>query len=149
MLSVEKYIRFNLTVSNIEKALQKYKNSNLAEYNLRSTHMLCLVSLKYGEAMTAADLADVCAVNKALISRVTADLFDMGYIEYTADSINKKYKKKITLTESGLNVTDEIAEKITSAVTSVSGQISETRLAVFYDVLFTIEKNLTNLAKND
>ena len=111
--------------------------------------MLCLVSLKYGEAMTAADLADVCAVNKALISRVTADLFDMGYIEYTADSVNKKYKKKITLTESGLNVTDEIVEKITSAVTSVSGQISETRLAVFYDVLFTIEKNLTNLAKND
>ena len=84
-----------------------------------------------------------------LLSRVTADLFDMGYIEYTADSINKKYKKKITLTESGLNVTDEIVEKITSAVTSVSGQISETRLAVFYDVLFTIEKNLTNLAKND
>ena len=124
MLSVEKYIRFNLAIANVEKALQKYKNSNLAEYNLRSTHMLCLISLKYGEAMTAADLADVCAVNKALISRTTADLFEMGYIEYTADSAERKYKKKITLTESGQHVTDEIVEKITNAVASVSGNIS-------------------------
>ena len=111
--------------------------------------MLCLISLKYGEAMTAADLADVCAVNKALISRTTADLFEMGYIEYTADSAERKYKKKITLTESGQHVTDEIVEKITNAVASVSGNISETRLAVFYDVLFTIERNLTKLAGNN
>jgi len=148
MHSVEKYIRFNLTVSNIEKALQKYKNSNLTEYNLRSTHMLCLISLKDGGGLTAMDLAEVCSVNKALISRMTADLFEMGYIEYTADSADKKYKKKMILTEDGRSVTEEIIGKITKAVDAVSGNIPDFKLAVFYDVLFTIEKNLTNLAEN-
>jgi len=149
MRSVEKYIKFNLTVSNIEKALQKYKNCNLTEYNLRSTHMLCLIRLRDSEGMTAVDLAEACAVNKALISRITSDLFERGYIEYTADSADKKYRKRIALTADGCSVTDEIIQKITSTVEAVSGGISEARLAVFYDVLFTIEKNLTNLAENN
>ena len=147
MHSVEKYIKFNMTFSNIEKELQKYKNSSLTEYGLRSTHLLCMVRLKDSGGMTPTELAESCSVNKALISRVTADLFERGYIEFTADSADKKYRKKMALSNEGERITEEIIQKITHAVSAVSGNISARKLAVFYDVLFTIEKNIENLSK--
>ena len=149
MLSVEKYLKFNSIISNIEKELQKYKNSNLAEYNLRSTHMQCMILLSKSNGMTAMELVDSCAVNKALVSRVTSDLFERGYIEFTPDSADRKYRKKMVLTEEGSRITEEIIAKITGAVTAVSGNISERKLAIFYDVLFTFEKNIENLSKNN
>lgn len=149
MLSVEKYIKFSSIVSNIEKELQKYKNTNLEEYNLRSTHMQCLISLNDSDGMTAVDLADACAVNKAMISRVASDLLERGYIGFTPDSADKKYRKKMALTEEGKRVVDEIIAKIRHAVTAVSGNIPEEALSVFYDVLFTIEDNIEKLSNNN
>lgn len=149
MLSVEKYIRFNLIISSLEKSLQKYKNSNMTEYDLRSTHILCLISLKNSKGLTAAELIDTCSVNKALISRITADLFKRGYIEYTPDSADKKYKKRMVLTDEGRAVTDDIERKINRAVDFVSGTIPDEKLETFYEVLTTIETNITSLAKQN
>ena len=82
-MSGERYVRFCMAVEQMAKTLQKYKNEKLAAFGLRSMHLMFMFQLHQSEdGLTGTELAAICSVDKAFISRVTGELISLGYVEY-------------------------------------------------------------------
>lgn len=138
----ERFARFSFAIDKVAKNLQKYKNEHLEKFGLRSMHLMYLVSLgRTPEGMTATELAQNCSVDKAFISRLTGDLCDAGYVEYKTKK-GTKYNNKLILTESGRKIMKEIQKIIDDSVSHIIGDIPETHLTIFYNVLNQIAEHL-------
>ena len=71
----ERFQTFSGLISRAEKALQRAKAENVRGYGLRSVHVSCLLALyEHEEGLTGTELAAVCGVDRAQISRVAAEL---------------------------------------------------------------------------
>ena len=71
----ERFQEFSGLISRAEKALQRAKAENVRSYGLRGVHVSCLLALcEREEGLTATELAAVCGVDRAQISRVAAEL---------------------------------------------------------------------------
>lgn len=139
----DRYITFSISIEQIAKNLQKLKNERMALFGLRSVHVTCLVRLGKAKGMTGAELAESCEVDKSLISRVIGELEEKGYVCY--EVCDKKYRRKIFLTESGEQVLKEIRRILFDAVDTVRGDISDEEIETFYRVLNHFDKNICAL----
>ena len=97
------FMRFSRATDAIIKNLQRYKNEKLQSFGLKSMHLMFLYSLdKAKDGLTAGELSEVCGVDKAFISRMTAELKKTGYVVYSETKpVRFHYKKKLVLTEYG------------------------------------------------
>lgn len=145
----DRFIRFSIATDTILKNIQKYKNDRLASFGLRSMHLMFLYCLDKAEnGLTPVELAKTCSVDKALISRISTELRDKGYVAY-ADGENcelSHYKRRITLTEAGRNVMDVINSMISDSVDRIASGVSGEQLETFYAVLAMFAENLGSLA---
>lgn len=140
----ERYITFSITIEQIAKNLQKLKNDRMAQFGLRSVHATCLVRLGQSKnGLTGAELAESCEVDKSLISRVIGELEEKGYVFY--EVCDKKYRRKIFLTDSGVRVLDEIRKILSDAVDAVRGNLSDAEVEIFYRVLNYFDGNICSL----
>ena len=122
----------------------------MEKYGLRSAHVMCLFNLvKSREGLNSTELAEVCGVDKAFVSRVTSELENRGYIERTQNSQGSIYKCKFTLTEQGLEINHYISKKIAEIMNNVSGNIADYKLKGFYDVLEAIDENISFQVKEE
>ncbi len=142
----DSFIRFSLATETILKNIQKYKNEKLEEFGLRGMHLMYMYCLdKAPGGMTPAQLAKSCSVDKAFISRVTAELRQRGYVDYCEDSEEhdrQKYKKRISLTSDGKRIMAHVNEMITHAVSAMTSGITQDQLETFYLVLSRLDGNL-------
>lgn len=152
MDSSDRFIRFSIATDTILKNIQKYKNDRLASFGLRSMHLMFLYCLdKAQEGLTPVELAKSCGVDKALISRISTELRDKGYIDY-ADPGNRadsRYKRRITLTEAGRSVMDVVNSIISDSVERIASGVSGEQLETFYAVLAMFAENLGALAEGE
>ena len=108
----ERFQTFSGLISRAEKALQRAKAENVRGYGLRSVHVSCLLALyEHEEGLTGTELAAVCGVDRAQISRVASELTGMGLICEAAPGPRRRYRGALTLTEG-----DERNLKITTPV---------------------------------
>lgn len=143
-MNESRYITFSISIEQIAKNLQKLKNDKMASFGLRSVHVTCLVRLGQSKkGMTGADLAETCGVDKSLISRVLFELEEKGYIFY--EESDKKYRRKIFLTESGSIVLSEVQRLLETAVDEVRGDVTDAELECFYRVLNYFDRNICDL----
>ena len=147
----EGFLRFSLSTDAILKNIQKYKNEQLSAFGLRSMHLMFLYCLSRSEnGMTPGELARSCSVDKAFISRITAELKELGYVDDITGSANAgqecRYKKHISLTEAGQHVMEKINSMIAEAVEKISAGISPEQIETFYSVLSHMDENLLALA---
>ena len=106
----ERFQTFSGLISRAEKALQRAKAENVRGYGLRSVHVSCLLALyEHEEGLTGTELAAVCGVDRAQISRVAAELTGMGLICEAAPGPRRRYRGALTLTEEGRELTAQIA----------------------------------------
>lgn len=146
-MNESRYITFSISIEQIAKNLQKLKNDRMAAFGLRSVHVTCLVRLGQSKkGMTGADLAETCGVDKSLISRVLGELEAKEYIYY--EESNKKYRRKIFLTESGRAVLREVQKLLESAVNDVRGDVTDEELECFYRVLNYFDHNICDLIES-
>ena len=149
----DRYITFSITIEQIAKNLQKLKNGRMALFGLRSVHVTCLVKLGQSKSgLTGAELAETCGVDKSLISRVIGELEEKGYVCY--EICDKKYRRKIYLTENGHLVLDEVRKMLADAVDAVRGSVSDEDVECFYRVLHSFDQNIcalieTGIENND
>lgn len=137
----DRYITFSISIEQIAKNLQKLKNDKMAMFDLRSVHVTCLVKLGQTQSgMTGAELAETCGVDKSLISRVIGELEEKGYVCY--EVCDKKYRRKIFLTENGFTVLEEIRKILSEAVDAIRGDVSDAELECFYRVLNYFDQNI-------
>lgn len=139
----ERFETFTVLINRISRNIRKIKNQEMAAYGLRSIHVSCLYYLRTADALTAKDLCDRCAEDKATISRALDFLEHEGYL------VNpKRYKSTLTLTDKGVVVGDEIAGKIAAVLDAISDGLTAEEREAFYRSLAIISDRLDAVAEN-
>lgn len=142
----ERFREFSGLVSRAEKALQRVKTENVKDYGLRGVHVSCLLALhERPEGLTATELASVCGVDRAQISRVTAELRGLDLVCEASPGPRRRYRGALKLTEEGRAAAAEMAGIVDEKLQRVSGDIPPEELTVFYRVFGAIVERLEKL----
>lgn len=132
---IDRYALFRVYVENLSKNLAKYENDKMSVLGMRGIHALSLFHLGNSEeGMTASELSVACAVDKALISRVTAELFEMGHITFK-DPAKTKYRAKLVLTPSGRACLRQVTVWVCDAIRDLKSEITSEELNAFFKVI--------------
>ena len=124
------------------KYIQRIKSMEMTELGLKGTHLTCLFYLQnHAQGLTAAQLCQLCAEDKASISRTVADLKKRGYI---AQGGSKNYRAPLTLTQEGIAAAKQLDPLINRWVMSGGDGLSEEHREIFYKALAQIGENLRN-----
>ena len=118
---IERFETFTVLLNRISRSIRRIKNQEMAQYDLRSSHISCLYYLYLSEGLTATDLCDRCEEDKAAVSRALDYLETNGYLTCETKS-QKRYRSPLTLTEKGREVGFEIAQKINRVLDEISGK---------------------------
>ena len=141
--------RFESFVSGITlcyKYIQRIKSAEMTEFGLKGTHAMCLFFLHQdAEGLTAATLCQLCAEDKAAISRTLNSLRDRGLI----DSQGNAYRANWQLTAEGVEVAERLNGMIESWVEIGGEGLTEAERACFYQTLGRIAENLRERQKNE
>ena len=143
----ERFETFTVLINRISRNIKKIKNQEMAEYNLRSTHVSCLYYIYILKDATATDLCGRCEEDKATISRALDYLDNNGYITRDVESA-KRYKSPLLLTDKGYEVGRKIADKIDGVLDTISGGLTEEERIAFYRSLSIVSESLEAVAKN-
>lgn len=141
--------RFQAFVSGITicyKYIHKIKSMEMTEFGLKGTHVMCLFYIFHSEeGITAAQLCQLCAEDKAAISRTLVTLQEKGYVE----SGEKKYRAPLKLTEKGIELAKQMDDLIEQWVDCGGEGLTEEERRSFYYSLDLISSNLReNLSKD-
>ncbi len=137
---IQRFQDFVTGITLCYKSIQRIKSAEMEEFGLKGTHVMCLFFLHHNpDGVTAAQLCQLCAEDKAAISRTLVILQEKGYI--TSDE--KKYRSLIRLTDTGIEVAEKIEELIGPWVMSGGDGLSEEERNTFYHALEVISSNLS------
>ena len=143
---IQRFQSFMTAITICYKHLQKIKSTEMTEYGLKGSHVMCLFFLHHhSEGLTAAQLCQLCAEDKAAISRNLASLHEKGFIKVDGQ---KKYRALIKLTENGEEMARKLDGLIETWVEYVGKGLSEQDRAAFYHGLDIISNNLREGAEN-
>ena len=147
---MDRFTAFALNLANIERDLHKMKSKKMAEYGLRATHLMCMVQIFcHEDGLTSTEIARTCAIDKAFVSRITADLVDRKFVMFNEKyNDGRKYKQKFVLTEEGMKVMYEINDAVDKVIAKIYDQVSEEELKNFYKILEILNNNI-NLATDE
>lgn len=131
---MNRFEMFTILISKINKNIKKIKNLEMAEYNLRSMHVSCLFYLYINETLTASDLCEKCAEDKATISRTLDYLEENDYVLCNSNLV-KRYNSPFTLTEKGKTIGKKVFDKINEVLKELNGCLTEEERIQFYNHL--------------
>ena len=121
------------------KYIQRIKSLEMTELGLKGAHAMCLFFLHHNpQGLTAAQLCQLCAEDKAAISRTLVYLKEKGYL-HTGE---KKYRFPLRLTEAGVRVARQLDSQICQWVGFGGDGLSDEERSVFYKALAHISGNL-------
>jgi len=136
----ERFEAFITGVTVCYKYIQRIKAMEMTELGLKGNHVTCLFFLSnHPEGLTAAQLCQLRAEDKASISRTVADLKARGYL---TQSGNKNYRAPLTLTAAGMSAAKQLDPLIDRWVQSGGDGLTEDQREVFYGCLAAIGENL-------
>ncbi|MBQ8345789.1 MAG: hypothetical protein IJY42_05955 [Clostridia bacterium] len=123
---------FSTLIGSATKSLQKIKNKGMFPYGLASAHTNCIrILYRMSGGVTRAELARLCDVDRAQITRIIAELAEKQYIDAPSGE-RGSYRKKIKLTPEGVRIAEEINETVLYINRFVSGDIPEEQIGIFY-----------------
>ena len=142
---IKRFESFVTGITVCYKYIQRIKSAEMTEFGLKGTHVMCLFFLHHNpEGLTAAQLCQLCAEDKAAVSRTVSELQKEEYIA----SGEKKYRALLRLTEKG----EETAKRVDSLVEQWVGfggaGLSDEDRAAFYRALELISNNLKRSAES-
>lgn len=140
----ERFGTFTVLISKISRSIRKIKTEEMDEFKLKSPHVSCLYYLYKLGSLTAKELGDICAEDKAALSRSIEFLEKNGYIECDSN-LKKRYRSPLMLTVKGKLIAERIGEKIDRILDLASAGLSENDRIILYKSLSLISENLENL----
>ena len=135
---------FTILIAKASRCIYRIKSEEMAEYNLKSSHVSCLYYLYRMYSLTAKELCDLCREDKANISRAIKYLENEGYI-YCQSTSKKRYQSALLLTEKGKVVGEQITKKIDRILYNASEGLTEENRKIFYQSLSLICENLEKI----
>ena len=142
----DRFEAFTVLITKINRCIHKLKTEETVEYKLKSPHVSCLYYLYKAKTLTAKELADVCAEDKASISRSIDYLEENGFITCNSQ-VKKRYRAELFLTEKGEKTSKALAEKIDGILDLAGAGISEEDRGIMYRCLTIINDNLQQICK--
>jgi len=142
----DRFETFTVLINRISRNIRRIKIQEMADYNLRSSHISCLYYLYINNELTATELCERCEEDKATISRALDYLEKNAYITCETQSA-KRYKSPLFLTEKGQHVGKQIAVKIDAVLNAISDGLTEEERAAFYRSLSIISDSLESVSK--
>ncbi len=142
---MEDFSAFALSLESLNKSINKIKSAKISEFGIRTAHFNCLMHIDLSsDGLTPTEISKDCGIDKAFVSRTTADLVKGGFIK-TNEKFNdgRKYRNKYILTEKGKEVICEIKAMIEKFFADISGKISEYDMRCFWKVITAISDTLT------
>ena len=140
----ERFEAFTILIAKASRCIYKIKTGEMAEYDLKSSHVSCLYYLYKATALTSKELCDLCGEDKANISRAIRHLELEGYV-YCKSTTQKRYQSVLLLTDKGNLIGDNIAKKIDKILLEASEGLSEENRKIFYQSLTLICDNLEKM----
>lgn len=143
---IHRFENFLTGITVCYKFIQRIKNAEMTEFGLKGTHVACMFYLNHNqEGLTSAQLCNLCAEDKASISRTVAYLRQRGYIEQGS---GKTYRIPLRLTPAGAEIAQKMDPVIEDWVSIGGVGMSDEQRASFYETLSLIADNLrTRLEK--
>lgn len=141
----ERFETFTVLINRISRNIRKIKNTEMAEYNLRSAHISCLYYLYSCGGITSTELCEYCEEDKATISRAVDYLEKNGYL-ICKSKTQKRYKSPIVLTDKGREIGKKISDKIAYVLEEISSSLTEEERVAFYRSLKIISEELGEIA---
>lgn len=141
-----RFENFTVLINTISRSIRKIKIQEMAAYGLRSAHVSCLYYLYTDEGLTATELCEKCAEDKATISRSLDFLEREGYLLCECKS-TRRYKSPLILTEKGVEVGRIITEKVDRVLAEISAELTEDERVAFYRSLTLISRGLADISK--
>ncbi len=144
---LERFARFSLAISEIDRCWHKLAAEEMAKYELNSPHAVYLNALyRHEEGITAARLGELCCKDKADVSRMVAILEKKGLVRREAVGGNR-YRAKLMLTEEGRHAAEHVQQRAAVAVELAGSGMTEDEREVFYSCLERITANLQKLSR--
>ena len=143
---MDRYKEFTMLLNKISKYIRRIKDIEMAKFNLKSSHMTCIYFLYKEKYMTSKELCDACEEDKSIISKSLKSLERKGFIECLED-VKKRYNSPFALTDKGILVGKEIAEKVDEILKDACEGIDFENLTIFYQGLSKININLEKAYK--
>ena len=140
----ERFETFTVLIAKIGRSIRRIKAEEMAEYDLKATHVNCLYYLYMAGELTAAELCERCDEDKAAISRSLDSLERGGYLQPQA---GKKYKSKLLLTDLGRQTGEEVSGRIERILLSAGAGLTEQERQIMYGALEKISVNLEKIEK--
>ena len=141
---LSRFEQFTLVISSIYRSIQKIEREEMDKYGLKGGFAQYLVALAhYPEGLTAAQLCEVCDLDKAAVSRAVADMLEKGLLRREADG-DTMYRARLYLTQAGMEAARFVSHRAAEAVSAV-GLTGEERES-FYRVLDMIAGNLQEIS---
>ena len=131
-----------LSLENVTKCVDRLKSHKISEFGIRSAHFNCMMHIDLSaDGLTPTELSKDCGVDKAFVSRTTADLVKGGFIQ-TNQKYNdgRKYRNKYILTEKGKEVIRETKAMIEKYFSEISDKISEYEMRCFLRVMMAMSE---------
>lgn len=144
---LDRFERFSLAISEIDRCWHKLAAEEMAKYGLNSPHAVYLNVLRqYENGITAARLGELCGKNKADVSRMVSILTEKGLVEKQPVGGNM-YRALLKLTPTGMEAANHTQVRAALAVELAGAGLTEEERSTFYYALERITSNLQNLCK--
>lgn len=142
---VERYEKFSSAVSGISCCIQKIEAEVMKGYGLKGSCAQYLTAMRSSkEGVTVSGLSDICAKDKAAVSRAVAELESKGFVERKGAGM---YRASLVLTDKGKIVAESVANKASHAVEIAGKGLSDEERQILYYALDLIAGNLSDISK--
>lgn len=137
---------FTTLISKISRNIRRIKSEEMANFNLKTSHVSCIYYLYQNSDLTAKELCDICDEDKGAMSRAIDFLEKEGYLTCESKT-EKRYKSLLSLTQKGKIVGERISNRVNKYVEFASQGLTEADRKLFYDSLKLISDNLQKICK--
>ena len=143
---VERFEKFSYLITELSRLLHKIESDALSQFGIKGPYAIYILTLaKHPEGIPPLKIAELCARDKADVSRAIAALTERGLV--TKQTVEgKKYRSPIALTENGLLLAKSISQKARAAVEFASGGVLDEDRKTFYETLEAICSNMTKMS---
>ena len=145
--------KYALDISKIEKNLDRIKDARLKQYDLRYTHLMCMVKIRQSkEGLTSTEISHICFIDKAFVSRITNELIQRDLIKtnekFVVDASLKlsEYMVSNCSLAQFQNIFEKISKYSFTAINYLNGEMKAgERFMEFYPSEESVKKQVVDL----
>ena len=142
---ISRFEQFTSAISGIYRSIQKIEREQMEKYGLKGAYAQYLVTIqRYEDGITAAQLCEVCDLDKAAVSRAIAEMFQRGLVERNGEN---GYRARVKLTETGQEAAAYVNRLAQAAVDAAGSELTDNDRAVMYAALESIAEKLSVISK--